>query len=90
MLQELNNYYRRWKHHQEAPGQHQEGDASLFLPAGQPSQDFGDNQLNGSEPSMLLVLFSQHAKPETIIQIYTSKIISWQNILPKQEPMDSG
>jgi hypothetical protein len=46
------------------PGQHREDEAFPFLPITQPSQDFGHNQLNGSALNMLLVLFSQHVKPE--------------------------
>ena len=51
------------------PAQHHEDEASLFLPIGQPSQDFEHNQLNCSTPSMLLVLFLQHTKPENILEV---------------------
>jgi hypothetical protein len=50
----------------KSPGQHHEDEAFPFLPITQPSQDFGHNQLNGSALNMLLVLFSQHAKPEKV------------------------
>lgn len=55
------------------PEQHHEDEASLFLPIGQPSQGFGHNQLNDSALSMLLVLFSQHAKPENIQKLQKKK-----------------
>lgn len=58
------------------PGRHHEDEASLFLPIGQPSQGFGDNQLNGLELSTSLVLFSQHAKPENSKCIHTYMTIS--------------
>jgi hypothetical protein len=52
------------------PGQHREDEAFPFLPITQPSQDFGHNQLNGSALNMLLVLFSQHVKPEKALNNY--------------------
>lgn len=57
------------------PEQHHEDEASPFLPIGQPFQDFGHNQLDGSAPSMSLVWFSLRAKPENIQKILSCKKI---------------